>query len=138
MLCVALGAALAADAFAVTVTIDAKQRHQTIIGWGWVEAPEEEREQISEIYADIIRTWEPTEQEDEPAAAEATEPDETPGEKADRGRLGLKLLAIFIVLLAFAILLALIRSSWGPKTRHRIDIQENRRIESIFTAGRSA
>ena len=30
--------------------------YQAALGWGWVEAPAEERERIIEIYNDIVRT----------------------------------------------------------------------------------
>ncbi len=112
--------------------------YQTIIGWGWVEAPEEEREKIAEIYADILKTWEPDERVETEQAIEQGEPEESAPEKADRARLGLILLVAFIVLLVLGILIAVISNSYGPRLRHRFDLTERQRQASLFTAeGRS-
>ena len=104
--------------------------YQAALGWGWVEAPEEERERIIEIFDDIVRTSEPDDSAMEEIEARPTEPREAPGEREDRGRLGVMLFIVFI-----GLLVSLIRNSWGPRPGrgHRLGSAGYRHTEFVFT-----
>jgi hypothetical protein len=101
--------------------------YQTIIGWGWLEAPASEGEKIAEIYNDIAReriSSEPVEEDDE-----AGEPDEPAEETGKNGRLGLFLIGIFVALLILGVILAAATGWLGGKPQRHQNRTEGVRTE---------